>query len=315
MATSIIIDAGHGGYDNGATYKGRAEKDDNLRLAMRVGEILRNQGYQVKYTRTEDAYLSPFERAQIANRNNGDYFISFHRNSSPIPNTYQGVQSLVFSEVGDESNTIAKNINENLEGIGFRNIGIEARPNLVVLRRTNMPAVLIETGFINSDRDNEIFDERFSEIAQAIATGIEEGISYRADLPGGNNKPIMPGDLIKPTPPLPGEGQNPPMQPFPLPNPGDLIKPTPPNPGSPNRPMPGRPRERYAVQIGLFRYESNADYQAELARDAGFDAEISYSAPYYAVRVVDGESLESATQLEGALKRAGFDTLIITLHR
>ncbi len=310
MATSIIIDAGHGGYDNGATYKGRAEKDDNLRLAMRVGEILRNQGYDVKYTRTEDNYISPFERAQIANRNNGDYFISFHRNSSPIPNTYQGAQSLVFSEDGDESNTIAKNINENLEGLGFRNIGVDARPNLVVLRRTNMPAVLIETGFINSDRDNEIFDERFPEIAQAIATGIEEGISYREDMPGGNNWPIRPGDLIKPTPPLPGEQ----IQPS-LPNPGDLIKPTPPNPGSQTRPMPGRPRERYAVQIGLFRYESNADYQAELARDAGFDAEISYSAPYYAVRVVDGESLESASRLEAALKRAGFDTLIVTLPR
>ena len=63
MANLIIIDAGHGGYDNGATYKGRTEKSDNLRLAMRVGEILRNQGYQVKYTRTDDSYISPFERA------------------------------------------------------------------------------------------------------------------------------------------------------------------------------------------------------------------------------------------------------------
>lgn len=290
MATSIVIDAGHGGYDNGATYQGRTEKDDNLRLALRVGELLGQRGYDVKYTRTDDVYQSPFEKAQIANRSKGDYFISFHRNSGAVPNTYQGVQSLVYSEDNGESNELGRNINRSLEDLGFRNLGLEARPNLVVLRRTGMPAVLLETGFINSDRDNELFDERFNEIAEAIANGIEESIPGAPQRPG---TPGMPG-----WPNRPGE-------------PG--------MPGWPNRPgepgWPGAPRERYAVQIGLFKYESNADYQAELARDAGFDAEISYSAPYYVVRVPDGENLEDATRLENALRRAGFDTLIVTVTR
>lgn len=56
--------------------------------------------------------------------------------------------------------------------VGFVNHGVNERPNLAVLRRTNMPAVLVEVGFINTDRDNMLFDSRFDEIAQAIANGI-----------------------------------------------------------------------------------------------------------------------------------------------
>ena len=52
------------------------------------------------------------------------------------------------------------------------NLGVKARPNLVVLRRTKMPAVLVEVGFINSNTDNQLFDDNFDAIAQAIASGI-----------------------------------------------------------------------------------------------------------------------------------------------
>ena len=56
--------------------------------------------------------------------------------------------------------------------MGFENQGIQERTNLVVLRRTQMPAVLVEVGFINTDQDNLRFDQRFDETAQAIADGI-----------------------------------------------------------------------------------------------------------------------------------------------
>ena len=62
----IIIDSGHGGSDPGATYEGRREKDDNLRLALAVGRILEENGEDVVYTRTEDVYQTPFEKAQLA---------------------------------------------------------------------------------------------------------------------------------------------------------------------------------------------------------------------------------------------------------
>ena len=59
MPYSIMIDAGHGGSDPGAVYKGRREKDDNLTLAMAVGKILSENGIKVLYTRTTDDYISP----------------------------------------------------------------------------------------------------------------------------------------------------------------------------------------------------------------------------------------------------------------
>ena len=67
---------------------------------------------------------------------------------------------------------LARNINSKLERICYRNIGVTERPNLVVLNSTNMPAVLVEVGFINSDIDNNLFDNFFNETAYAIADGV-----------------------------------------------------------------------------------------------------------------------------------------------
>ena len=171
MAYKVVVDAGHGGEDPGAVYNGRREKDDTLRLALAVGEILENSGIDVVYTRTEDVYQTPFQKAQIANAENADFFVSIHRNSSPEPNQYRGVESLVYDKSGEKLE-MAENINGALGELGFEELGVKARPGLVVLRRTKMPAVLVEAGFLNTDSDNELFDEKFSEIAQGIAEGI-----------------------------------------------------------------------------------------------------------------------------------------------
>ena len=94
----VILDAGHGGYDNGAQYDGRKEKDDNLRLTLAVGQILEQNGVPVSYTRQSDIYQSPSEKARLGNESGADYFISFHRNASPNANEYQGVETLVFDD-------------------------------------------------------------------------------------------------------------------------------------------------------------------------------------------------------------------------
>lgn len=125
----------------------------------------------VYYTRTADFYESPYEKAQEGNRVAGDYFVSIHRNSSPYPNQYTGVESLVYNQFS-EAARLAYNINLQLEQVGFVNQGIKERPNLVVLNSTQMPSVLVEVGFINNDADNLLFDEQFDNIAQAIAEGI-----------------------------------------------------------------------------------------------------------------------------------------------
>lgn len=167
----VVLDAGHGGRDPGAVYNGRQEKDDNLRLALAVGELLENSGVDVEYTRTTDVYDTPYEKAQIANRSGADYFVSIHRNAYVTPNTTEGAEVLVYDDSGTKAE-MARNINEGMEAAGFVNRGVIERPNLVVLRRTQMPAVLVEAGFIDSDSDNAIFDNNFDAIARGIADGI-----------------------------------------------------------------------------------------------------------------------------------------------
>lgn len=174
MAT-IVLDAGHGCSDSGAVYQNRIEKDDTLALTLAVGNILEQNGVNVIYTRTNDIYESPAQKADEANAANADYFISIHRNSTPVPNSYSGVESLVYDSYG-RAYEMAANINEQLNAIGMNNLGINERKNLVVLRRTSMPAVLLEIGYVNTDTDNVFFDQRFDDIANAIAQGILETI-------------------------------------------------------------------------------------------------------------------------------------------
>ena len=176
MATRVIVDAGHGGWDNGAMYDGRKEKDDTLKLAFEVGKQLEKQGIDVVYTRTDDRFQSPNEKARIGNASGVDFFLSLHRNASPMANQYAGVQTLLYND-GDIKEVLANNINKELEEVGFDNLGRSIRPNLAVLRRTNMPSVLVEVGFINTDSDNKIFDEKFDEVAKAIADGVVETIT------------------------------------------------------------------------------------------------------------------------------------------
>ena len=182
MPYTIMLDAGHGGRDSGAVYNGRQEKDDSLALTLAVGELLQERGVDVLYTRTTDVYESPYQKAMEANAAGADFFISIHRNSSPEANTYSGVESLVYNKSGIKLE-MAENINEQLEAVGFVNLGVKERPGLVVLRRTRMPAVLVEVGFINSDTDNMLFDNNFNDIALGIAEGILDTLQMNGDVP------------------------------------------------------------------------------------------------------------------------------------
>ena len=151
MSYVVMLDAGHGGWDPGASYYGRQEKNDNLNLALAVGNILEQKGIPVIYTRTSDVYQTPFEKAEMANRSDADFFVSFHRNAMPVPGTASGIESLVYENTGAAA-VLARNINEELKGAGFADLGVIERPGLVVLKRTRMPAVLVEAGFIDNPK-------------------------------------------------------------------------------------------------------------------------------------------------------------------
>ena len=274
MPYSIMMDAGHGGRDPGAVYNGRQEKDDNLRLTLAVGEILQNNGIQVEYTRTSDVYETPYQKAMEANEAGVDLFISIHRNSFPTDNIVSGVESLVYDLSGLKLQ-IAESINAQLEAIGFVNLGVQARPNLVVLKRTKMPAVLVEVGFINSDTDNRLFDDNFEDIAHAIASGIldvleEEGLS-------------------------PGEYDNPGQS---------NVQPNPEHSGY----MP----VNYRVQVGAFRNRMYAERLRNELMEQDFPAYIDDSGQYFRVQVGGFNDLEEAAMMERRLKREGYQTVIVS---
>ncbi len=183
MAT-IVIDAGHGGYDAGAVNGTRYEKNDNLRMAMAVGERLERCGIKVIYTRTTDEFVSLLERSRISNNNDTDLFVSFHRNSAINP-AANGVEVLVYNNASTKSVQAAEAVLQALANVGIQsNRGVK-RANLSVLRETNAPAILIELGFINNEEDNELFDSQFDEYADAIAKSLAKSVGVNCN--GGGN--------------------------------------------------------------------------------------------------------------------------------
>ena len=118
-----------------------------------------------------DVYDSPLEKARMANRSGADLFVSLHRNAALEPGRGSGTMTLVYGEEGIAED-LAESINDELKKTGFKDLGIFERPDLIVLRRTMMPAVLVEAGFIDNPEDNARFDREFEAVAQAIADGI-----------------------------------------------------------------------------------------------------------------------------------------------
>lgn len=328
----IALDAGHGGSDPGAVYKGRQEKDDTLDLTLAVGDILKKNGIDVYYTRTTDEYETPFKKATDANNSGADLFVSIHRNSSENPNQYSGVETLVYSDTGLKAE-VARNINNQLEDAGFKNLGVDERKNLVVLKRTKMPAVLVEAGFINNDKDNYLFDEEFDSIAQAIADGILESIpsgrpgnttsnkSNRTDnnnnsSNNSNNNNSSNGQMNNS-----GRTASAPIDST------AMVNSIPPDnevfsvPVSSSNIMPQCPCDNndydtenealYRVQVGAYRNKDNADRMLNSLLMDGFPAFIIYEDGYYKVQVGAYRILLNAIKMEQRLRRFRYSTYIV----
>lgn len=314
MAVKIVIDAGHGGYDAGATYNGRREKDDTLALALAVGEILEAQGYDVVYTRTDDVYDSPVQKARIGNESGADFFVSIHRNSSPTPNRYNGVQTLIYNNAGLKA-TMAENVNNELEQVGYRNINVVERPDLAVLRRTKMPAILVEAGFINSDEDNNLFDTKFSETAEAIARGIDETIrdaGYTVSQTGdreGTVKTIIQNEDRGAAMRVSADGnrENKAHAGTQMVNEYYGISRTTPVFAAQASQEPSG----YQILVGIYRTFGTASYQANRFINAGYDAMVYEDDGLYQVRVGDYGTIEDAIIAQRELRDRGYDTLIV----
>lgn len=166
----IVIDAGHGGSDSGAIGNGSMEKDITLPISLKVGEVLKRHKLDIFYTRTSDEYVSLTKRAEMANDLNADYFVSIHINSFKDSNA-NGVEVLYYpTSIGGIE--LARSIQNKLIEIGFTDRGIKPRGDLTVLNKTNMPAVLVEAGFISNKDDINILKNKEDEIINLISKGI-----------------------------------------------------------------------------------------------------------------------------------------------
>ena len=185
----IFIDPGHGGDSVGASYKGRLEQDDCLRLSLAVRDILLSQeGVEVMLSRETDVDIDLIKRAEAANKWGADYFLSIHRNAF-TPEGATGVEAYVYSkaETGGTTYQKAENIVSSVcLATGFRNRGVKkgapSYTDFAVNRYTKMHSALLEVGFIDNTSDNALFDKCFSDIALEIARAIleNEGVAYKA---------------------------------------------------------------------------------------------------------------------------------------
>jgi len=177
----IVVDAGHGGYDPGAIgpITKVKEKDLNLQVALKVNQKLKELGFKTIMTRETDVFVDLYERADIANRNNADFFISVHHNSIDNKNI-AGIQTLYcpsyYSPYEQADNyPAAEAIHDALlAGANSSDKGIIRRSDLVVVRETAMPAALAELGFLtNPTEEKKVATEEYqNKVAEAIANGI-----------------------------------------------------------------------------------------------------------------------------------------------
>ena len=179
MATKIFIDAGHGGPDPGAVGNGVTEQAVNLKVAKELAQLLYEGGYEVmQYRTTRDENVLSNKNADLSNRANmannwgADYFVSIHTNSSVNP-AANGFEAYVY-RLGGAAEALAQSIvSQVVAQLGSKDNGVR-QANFAVLRRTRMPATLLELGYLTNPTEalnlNSPAWQRA--VARAIYTGI-----------------------------------------------------------------------------------------------------------------------------------------------
>lgn len=169
--TTVVIDAGHGGYDRGGIPGQRAsEKDMTLDVARRLKSALQASGYRVVMTRDSDVFVPLGTRTAIANSNRNAIFVSVHFNSA-TRRSASGIETYFYNR---ESLSLASAIHHYVAGgAPSENRGVRRR-GYFVLRRTNMPSVLVECGFLTNPTEagyvqNASYRQK---LAEEIAAGV-----------------------------------------------------------------------------------------------------------------------------------------------
>ena len=182
---TIMIDAGHGGYDVGSISNfDDYEKDINLDIALLVGKQLKSYGYNVVYTRTSDSVSWPSDnkkdlqaRCNLAQKKNADLFISIHLNSSEYEaNGYEIYCDFTNKTTVKLSNSILTQLDQ-LDYSTNRGLLDTNETPLYVVTNNKVDAILIEAGFISDDSDLYYLKNYTNNIATAIAKGIKKSLN------------------------------------------------------------------------------------------------------------------------------------------
>ncbi len=168
--TTVVIDAGHGGRDFGASDSLVYEKHINLDVARRLEVALKKAGYRTILIRSKDKFIGLSERSKIANRYRNAVFVSIHFNSS-WKTAALGIETYYRSSKGKKfADLIQKDL---IKSVGAVDRGVKTA-NFSVLRHTRHPAILVEGGFVsNSTERSAMLDPRFRQtVAESIARGV-----------------------------------------------------------------------------------------------------------------------------------------------
>lgn len=174
----VVIDAGHGGKDPGAsTASGAYEKTFNLSIALKVKALLDNEKrISATYTRSTDTFIELADRVKIANDLKADAFVSIHANSYTAKTN--GTETYYYRS---ESKPFAQIMHKYLvKATGLKDNGVRSG-NFKVIRETTMPAILIEAGYLSNATDAKaLFDSAIqNKIAAAIVSGIKEQLKLQ----------------------------------------------------------------------------------------------------------------------------------------
>lgn len=181
---TIILDAGHGGNDSGTIEQSTAEKDINLSIALKMKELLEQKNIQVILTRDKDIFMELEERTEIAKNEEADLFLSIHCNYYEDDSSIRGLECY-YSQDSSDGEYYAEKLIESLEEKGDI-LSRNAKPaEYFVLKNTNIPSVLVETGYLSNYADRkDLTSQNYQEkLAAELVEGILKGLRDKKSEP------------------------------------------------------------------------------------------------------------------------------------
>lgn len=167
---TVVIDAGHGGHDNGGQWGKVYEKHLALDTAVRLENNLKRMGFQTVMTRRSDYFISLPQRVAIGNRHKNAIYVSIHYNYTWKQHV-SGLETFYYSREGQR---LAQYVQKSLVR-RTRTVDRNAKfARYYVIRNSKLPAILVEGGFVSNVKDRERM--KTGNYREAIARAIAEGI-------------------------------------------------------------------------------------------------------------------------------------------